>query len=173
MLSFASLAIMAVAPFQFLPATTSTAAPAPVVAAAGAEAARGITSFSVFVKGTSETTQDDKFKFTGFGSVTIDEGSGQLTYNLLLSTKLAVNGSGVVAVSEKNNIYGLIDTQSGTTVTGGFSGSGILDGKVDRNRTRFKGTLVVAVPNRLGPAPGGFVLTTMKIGGIVNNLSGN
>lgn len=172
MLHLAWIAVMSAVPFQFTPSTPTVAIqPAPLAAKTETLTGKvGGTTFVAFLKGTSETTADDKFKFNGFGSITIDEGSGQLTYSFLLDNGFTFSGSGVAAVSEKNNVNALIDVESGGTVdAGGISGQGILDGKVDRNRTKFKGSLIVAVPNRLGPAPAGFVLSKIKIAGIVDN----
>lgn len=107
-------------------------------------------SYRVSMKGTSATLSGQKFPFTSSGTVSIDDTTGQLTFNANLSNGTTINGTGVAGVGK--NLFGNISfTQSGA------SGIGLITGKASADRRSFAGKFTGGIPDRLGPAPGGFV----------------
>ena len=121
-------------------------------------AAAASRTFDVTLKGVSKTVGGDRFKYTGEGTMSIDDVSGTFDYDIQLSNGLTFSGSGNAAVTEKNEVFAVA-----TTTSGGISGSVVFVGKL--KGSKFKGKLTAAVPNRIGPPPAGFVLSTAKISG--------
>jgi hypothetical protein len=133
----------------------------------------GGATFDVALKGTSETFDGSKFPFTGIGTMTIDTGTGVLTFSFLLSNGLTFEGSGLASVTEKNRIFGSVDIGTGTTNVlglplGGIEGVVVIDGKAKSDGSSFSVKMIAAVPNRLGPPPAGFVLSKMSAKGVRN-----
>ncbi|MCB9881090.1 MAG: hypothetical protein H6834_04810 [Planctomycetes bacterium] len=121
----------------------------------------GATTFVAALKGKSETFDGQKFPYTGVGTLTIDEATGALSYSFDLSNGLTFAGTGTAAITSKGRIFGIVDTSSG-----GIMGSVIIEGKTDANRQKFSVKMTAAIPNRLGPPPGGFVLSKIKAKGV-------
>lgn len=136
-------------------------APAPVL---------GTATFDCELKGTSETFGGEKFKFTGTGTMTIDEVTGTLTFSFNLSNGLTFGGTGTAAVTEKGRVFGVIDLSQSTTSIAGLSlggaeGSAVVDGKAKTDGSSFSAKITAGIPNRLGPPPAGFVLSKMSVKG--------
>ena len=115
-------------------------------------------SYRVSMKGTSTTLSGQKFKFTGTGTMSVDETTGQLTFNASLSNGTTISGTGVAGVGK--NLFGNI-----TFTQNGASGIGLITGKASADRRSFSGKFTVGIPDRLGPAPGGFVSSAGTISG--------
>lgn len=112
-------------------------------------------------RGRSQTTFGDAFPFTGKGTLTVDDVTGEFEYEIELSNGLTFSGSGVAASTTKGELFA-----TSTTMSDGIEGVLIFTGKLKKNGARIKaGKLAVAVPNRLGPPPAGFVYSTAKITG--------
>lgn len=121
------------------------------------------TEYSVrLTRGASKTVFGQTFRFTGNGTLTVDTDTGIFTYSIALSNGLTFEGTGQVAQTVKNEVFG-----TGTTTSaGGIAGNVILTGKLKRKGAKFAaGKLYAAIPNRLGPAPDGFVYTTARLSG--------
>jgi len=123
--------------------------------AAGAARA-GALQFSVNIRGVSTTLAGQRFRFTGQGTLTVDENTGQFTLTMALSNGLTLNGTGVMGAGR--NVFGTF-----TFDMAGSQGSGVINGRANQDRTRFNGKFTVGSPNRLGPAPNGFVFSTGNI----------
>ena len=138
------------------------------VAAAGAvtwhamrPARAEVRTYNVTMKGVSNTTSDDKFKFTGTGTLSFDDVAGTFSYSIELSNGLTFAGSdGVSGVSGKNKVFAVASSSSG-----GINGTAIFVGKIKSAGKKFSAKVTAAIPNRLGPPPAGFVLTTGKVSG--------
>lgn len=126
--------------------------------AAAAEPA--VYSVSVYA-GRSKTTAGETFEFTGEGTLTVDDVTGDFTYEVALSNGLTFIGSGMAAETVNGDLFAASSTESD-----GIEGVLIFTGKLKNNGKRItNGKLTVAIPNRLGPAPDGFVMTTAKLKG--------
>ncbi|MBL8900463.1 MAG: hypothetical protein JNM84_22730 [Planctomycetes bacterium] len=136
-----------------------------------AAALLGGATYDVALKGTSETFDGSKFPFTGVGTMTIDTGTGLLTFQFQLSNGLSFSGDGIAAVTEKNRIFASVDLESGTTSflgvpLGVIEGVAVIDGKGKSDGSSFSAKMTAAVPNRLGAPPQGFVLSKMSAKGV-------
>jgi hypothetical protein len=141
----------------FIAAVVGGIWPDPIAALIGAETEYDIT----LKKGVSKTTMGDAFPFTGKGTMTVNEGTGEFSYSIKLSNGLTFEGSGDIARTSKDEVFG-----TATTVSGGLAGTIIITGKVKKGGAKFAGgKLYAAVPNRLGAPPDGFVYTTAKLTG--------
>lgn len=131
-------------------------------AAVGASAGVAEVEYAITLKkGLSRTTFDATFPFTGTGTLTVDDVTGAFAYEIDLSNGLTFSGSGLAAVSTKGDLFA-----TSTTESDGIEGVLIFTGKLKKNGAKITaGKLTVAVPNRLGPAPAGFVLSTAKLTG--------
>ncbi len=115
-------------------------------------------SFSFTLKGLSKTTAGEKFKYTGSGSLAFDDQTGAFTYSVELSNGLTFEGDGQGALTSKNELFAV-----GNSAAGGISGTVLFVGKL--KGSKLKGKFTAAIPNRLGPPPAGFVLSTAAING--------
>lgn len=115
-------------------------------------------SYRASTMGTGTTLSGQKFKFTGSGTMSIDDTTGQATFNANLSNGTTINGIGLAGVS-KNMFANISFTQNGA------SGIGTIIGKASADRRSFSGKFTVGIPDRLGPAPGGFVSSAGTISG--------
>ena len=128
---------------------------------AGALAGADLTYNVKLKKGVSNTVAGQAFKFTGKGTMTVNETTGKFTYSLKLSNGLTFAGSGELARTTKNQVYA-----KSTTMSGGIEGVVIFTGKMAAGDKKFKaGKMYAAVPNRLGAPPAGFVYSTAKLSG--------
>ncbi|NKB87786.1 MAG: hypothetical protein GKS06_06155 [Acidobacteria bacterium] len=131
--------------------------PDPVGALSGADL-----TYSIKLKsGVSKTVFGDAFKFTGKGTMTVNEATGAFSYSIELSNGLTFEGEGELARSTKNEVFA-----KSTTTSGGIDGVVIFTGKMAGGDKKFKaGKMYAAIPNRLGAAPTGFVYSTAKLSG--------
>lgn len=118
------------------------------------------TTFDATLTGTSETFLGQHFPFKGTGTMTIDDVAGTVTYSFALSNGLTFSGTGAAAVTAKGRVFGLVNSSSG-----GISGTAIVVGSTPKNRKTFTVKITAAIPNRLGPAPSGFVISKMTAKG--------
>jgi hypothetical protein len=125
---------------------------------APAAACAAVLNYNVTVKGTSTTLNGQKFRFTGEGTMTVDDKTGAATFNIALNNGTTIDGAGTAGAGTKN-VFANIEIDQ----TGGAEGVGIIAGKLKNAGARFQGKFTVGIPNRLGPAPGGFVYTTGTI----------
>lgn len=114
--------------------------------------------FDLKIKGTSTTVTGQKFKFTGTGTMTVDDKTGQFSFNASLSNGTTLNGTGVAGLGK--NMFANLNFNQGPA-----SGVGVISGKVPASRASFKGKFTVGTPNRLGSPPSGFVHTVGSISG--------
>lgn len=116
--------------------------------------------FDATLKGVSETFNGDKFPYTGTGTMTFDDVAGTVTYSFQLSNGLTFSGDGTAAVTAKGRIFGVVSAGSP-----GIDGSAVIEGKANKDRTKFNAKIFAAIPNRLGPPPNGFVISKIKVKG--------
>ena len=117
-------------------------------------------TWDIEMKGKSRTMGGDKFPFSGEGTMTWDQVTGVVTFALTTPAG-PWNGAGTMAVADNGKtVYGLVTFQAG-----GGDASAIFSGKLKKKGERFAGKFQAASPTRLGPTPGGFVLTTGKVKG--------
>ena len=112
-----------------------------------------VTNYAVTIKGTSSTLAGQKFKFTATGTMTWDNVSGSNIFTVSTSAGLVFDGVGTMGNGKK----AFAAVQFGT---GGTNGCAVFSGKFDKTMSKFNGKFYASVPNRLGPAPSGFVFTT-------------
>jgi len=113
------------------------------------------------LKGKSRTMAGDTFPFSGDGTMTWDQVTGDVTFDLTTPAG-PWSGAGTMALAENGKtVYGLV------TFLAGGEASAIFTGKLKKNGARFSGKFQAASPTRLGSTPGGFVLTTGKVKGNV------
>jgi len=110
--------------------------------------------------GKSETFTAQHFPFKGTGTMTIDDVAGTVSYSFQLSNGLTFSGTGQAAITAKGRIFGLVSANSP-----GVTGTAVVDGSTPKNRKTFTVKITAAIPNRLGPAPQGFVLSKMTAKG--------
>ena len=139
---------------------TLLSAVALVVLFAPSRAPAATQGFDCTLKGVSETFNGEKFPYTGTGTMTFDDVAGTVNYSFTLSNTLTFEGTGTAALTPKGRIFGVVNTNSG-----GINGSAIIEGKAAKDGSKFAAKIVAAIPNRLGPAPGGFVLSKIKVKG--------
>lgn len=112
-------------------------------------------------KGVSKTTFGDAFGFTGKGTMTVDDATGEFSYSLELSNGLTFEGEGQLHYTSKDEVHAV-----GTTMSGNVVGTVIFTGKLKQNGNKFAaGKMYAAVPNRLGSGMNGFVFSTAKLSG--------
>lgn len=117
-------------------------------------------TYSVTLKGTTRTLDGQKFKYTGNGTLTVDDQTGEVTFTANLSNGTTLEGTGIAGASAKVFFANIDFTQGPAT------GVGLLDGKIKREGAKITAKFNVGIPNRLGPAPGGFVYTTGNLTGL-------
>jgi hypothetical protein len=117
-------------------------------------------TYSVSLKGTTRTLGGQKFQFTGTGTMTVDDQTGDLTFTANLSNGTTLQGTGIAGASPKVFFANINFTQ------GPANGIGLIDGKIKREGAKITGKFNVGTPDRLGPAPGGFVYSTGRITGL-------
>lgn len=138
----------------------AAAATALLVLASAAPTPAANVVFDCTLKGKSETFGGQKFKFTGAGTMTIDDVAGTLTYSFALSNGLTFSGQGTAAITEKGRVFGSVDTSSP-----GIDGVAVVEGAASKDRRKFTVKIAAAIPNRLGAPPQGFVLSKMTAKG--------
>jgi len=119
-------------------------------------------AWDVSMKGVSKTMAGDKFKFGGDGGMTWDRDTGDVSFNLT-TAQGPWTGTGTMVVADNGKtVYGLVNF-----LAGGEDAVAIFRGKMKKKGAKLVGSFQAASPSRLGPPPGGFVLTTGKITGTV------
>jgi hypothetical protein len=114
--------------------------------------------WDVTMKGVSKTMAGDKFKFGGDGTMTWDAVTGDVSFNVMTQAG-AWTGTGTMATAQNGKTtYGTVAFDAG-----GQAAASIFIGKVTKKGKKFAGKFQAASPARLGPSPGGFVLTTGKV----------
>ena len=139
---------------------TLLSAVALVVVLAPSRTTAATLGFDATLKGVSETFDGDKFPYTGTGTMTFDDVAGTVDYSFQLSNGLTFSGTGTAAVTPKGRIFGVVDTSSN-----GINGSAVIEGKAKKDGSKFTAKIFAAIPNRLGPPPGGFVISKIKVKG--------
>ena len=106
-------------------------------------------------KGVTRTLGGEKIPFIATGPATYDPETGAFTYDVVAPViEAAISGEGVLATGPKGS-FGQSSFDSGA-----WQGTAIILGKFTREGARFKGRIVVSIPNQLGPAPNGGTYTT-------------
>ena len=122
--------------------------------------AKAVTVFynSTF-KGVTRTLDGTKIPFIATGPATYDFETGIFTYDVTAPViEAAIDGEGILAVGPKGNAFGQSSFDSGS-----WQGTAVILGKFVKEGSRFKGKIVVSIPNQLGPAPNGGTYTTGTI----------
>ena len=130
------------------------------VAVQGSAKAQGTTTNYTFtMKGVSTTLAHQNFNFTASGTMTWNATTGAATFHVATSAGAAFEGAGTLAYSAKGS-YAATTFDSPAS---GATGLAVFSGAFNKDRSKFIGTFQAASPNRLGPAPGGFVFTTGNV----------
>jgi hypothetical protein len=116
--------------------------------------------YNATLVGKSETFTGQHFPYKGSGTMTIDDVAGTVSYSFLLTNGLTFAGTGQAAITPKGRVFGLV-----TSSSGGINGTAIVEGSTPKNRKTFTVKITAAIPNRLGPAPQGFVLSKITAKG--------
>lgn len=104
--------------------------------------------------GVSKTISGQSFNFTATGTMTWNDVSGHLSFEVTTSAGVSFAGEGILAAGSAGS-FAL------TTFDSGFaSGEAVFSGKFSKGNSKFSGKFYAASPDRLGPAPGGFVFTS-------------
>lgn len=115
--------------------------------------------WDVEMKGTSKTFDRQKFPFTGVGTMTWDQDTGDVSFDMDVDPSGPFDGDGtLVVISNGKTVYGVVTFNAGVQ-----EAQAIFTGKLKKNGQKFAGKFTAASPGRLGPPPGGFVLTTGKV----------
>ncbi|TAK00075.1 hypothetical protein EPO44_09960 [bacterium] len=114
-----------------------------------------VINFDMTMVGVSRPLTGEMFDFTATGTGTWEPVTGAFNFALVTSVGVPFNGTGTLGF---NPITGL--AFGTTTVEGLGSGVAVIDGAIDPANMSFTGTIVAGIPDRLGPAPFGFVHTT-------------
>ena len=126
----------------------------------GTAMAQGTNTIYTFtMKGTSTTLANQKFKFTASGTMTWNSTTGDVAFNVATSANASFEGAGTLAYSPKGSYGGT----SFDAPASGATGVAVFSGAFNKTKTKFTGNFQAASPNRLGPAPGGFVFTTGSV----------
>jgi hypothetical protein len=139
---------------------TVLAAAAAIVLFAPTPAPAATFNYTATLAGVSETFDGHHFPFKGTGTMTIDDVAGTVSYSFDLNNGLTFSGTGQAAVTPKGRVFGLVNSSSG-----GINGTAIVVGSTPKSRKTFTVKITAAIPNRLGPAPGGFVISKMTAKG--------
>jgi|GEM_PF-2863434 len=126
--------------------------------AAPAEAEpKGQVIYDITLKGTSNTLDGQKFPFTATGSMSWDEATGAVSFTAATSAGVPFTGDGTLARGAKSSYA------STSFNCGAILGNAIFAGKFSSDKKQFSGKFQAGSPNRLGPAPGGFVFTSGSV----------
>jgi len=111
-------------------------------------------NYDFTLTGVSKTVTGESFNFTATGTMTWDDVSGNLSFQVTTSAGVSFTGEGILAAGSKGS-FALTSFDSGFA-----SGEAVFSGKFSKKNSKFNGKFYAASPDRLGPAPGGFVFTT-------------
>ena len=118
------------------------------------EQEKAAVTYDVTMKGLTKSLNGSKFHFTTTGTMTWDETSGNVSFNVVTSSGVAFEGAGIMAA-------GIRESYAATTFnSASATGQAVFTGRFSKDKSKFTGKFQAASPNRLGPAPGGFVFTT-------------
>ena len=114
--------------------------------------------YTLTYKAVTKALDGTKVPFTATGTATLDTVTGECSYFAEVpELQASISGTGTLGIGTKFS-YGL-----GSFNGDGYSGSAIFSGKFNDDLSRFKGTIVVAIPNQFGPSPAGFTYTEGRI----------
>jgi hypothetical protein len=113
--------------------------------------------YTITLKGSTLTLDGQKFSFTAQGNMWWEESTGAVAFNVVSSAGPTFTGSGTMA----NGVKGAFATTTFDMDT--TSGTAIFLGKFSKGLTTFSGKFTAGSPDRLGPAPGGFVYTSGSV----------
>jgi len=114
--------------------------------------------YEVTFHGVIKALDGTKVPFTATGTGSVDIATGEFTYDVTVpELEQAISGTGTLATGPKVS-YGLSSFDSGT-----WQGTAIILGKFNKDTSKFKGKITIAIPNHFGPAPNGFTHTTGTI----------
>jgi hypothetical protein len=136
----------------------AVAAGGTVVAFTQRKAEAAVQNYSVTFKGLIHALDGTKVRFVAVGTGSVDIATGDFSYDVAVpELEQAIAGVGVLGTGPKVS-YGRSSFDSGT-----WQGTAIIQGKFSRETARFRGKIVVGIPNHFGPAPNGFTYTTGTI----------
>ncbi len=104
--------------------------------------------------GVSKTPPGQSFNFTATGIMRWNDVSGEVGFEVTTSAGVSFSGEGILAAGPAGS-FALTSFDSGSA-----SGQAVFSGKFSKENSKFNGKFYAASPDRLGPAPGGFVFTT-------------
>ena len=106
-------------------------------------------------RGVTRLLNGMKVPFVATGPATVDVVTGAFSYDVTApAIEAAIGGTGTLATGEHQS-FGQSSFDSGT-----WQGTAIILGKFNKDLSKFRGKIVVSIPNQLGPAPNGFTYTT-------------
>jgi hypothetical protein len=122
------------------------------------QARAAVQVYDVTFKGLIKALDGTKVPFIATGTGTVDVATGEFSYDVVVpELEQAIDGTGTLATGLKGS-YGLSSFDSGS-----WQGTAIILGKFNKDTSRFKGKITIAIPNHFGPAPNGFTHTTGTI----------
>jgi hypothetical protein len=115
------------------------------------------TQYTIVLKGSTLTLDGQKFAFTATGNMWWEQTSGAVYFNVTSSAGPTFTGTGTMA----NGVKGAFATTTFDMGTSG--GTAVFLGKFSKDLSTFSGKFTAGSPDRLGPAPGGFVYTSGSV----------
>lgn len=123
--------------------------------------------YDLTYKAVTTARDGTRVPFTATGYALFDTETGECSYYAEVpELEAAISGDGTLIAGAKKS-YGL-GSFNGEGIAGPYSGTAIFEGKFNSTGTKFKGTIVVAIPNQFGPPPNGFTFTEGRITLILN-----
>jgi len=132
------------------------------LAAPAAPAQAAVSTYDITMNTVAQPLTGAKVKLTVTGTMTWDDVSGAVTFDVDEPGGVNIQGTGLLGNGGKVAI-GQVALQG---FAGGmepvFTGTGFFKGKFTRANSRFSGTFT-AVADSFGPAPGGYTYNTGKV----------
>jgi len=83
--------------------------------------------------------------------------TGQFSFNVTTSAGVTFTGDGIMGIGTTGLAFATTTLQSLDPVS---TGTTVIDGQINVDTLELTGNIVAGIPDRLGPAPFGFVHTT-------------
>ncbi len=116
-----------------------------------------VINFDMNMDGLSTTLAGEMFPFTATGTGTLDPMTGQFSFNVTTSAGVTFTGDGIMGIGPTGLAFATTTLQSLDPVS---TGTAVIDGQINVDTLELAGNIVAGIPDRLGPAPFGFVRTT-------------
>lgn len=118
-------------------------------------------TYDITMKTVAQNLEGKKFKVTVTGTMTWDDATGAVTFDVDEDTGVNIQGSGLLGNGKIAIGKTSLEAYAGS-MEPVFTGTGFFVGKFNKGKTTFKGKFT-AVADSFGPAPGGFTFNTGSV----------